>query len=191
MRKNTLTGEDKCPHANKQNIEDCFYCLEEEELYQQMKLISEPLYQTTDIEDIDLTDEEQQQINSILAEYADILDDSIPGKTNVIQHEINVENNRPIALKPYYRRSPIEKEFIKNEIDKMIKQDIISPSDSPWSAPVIVVKKKGGKLRFCVDYRQLNKVTIEDQFPLPRIDDLLDTIGKAKYFLTLDLASGY
>ena len=73
----------------------------------------------------------------------------------------------------------------------MLKQNIISPSDSPWSAPVVVAKKKDGKFRFCVDYRQLNKVTIKDQFPLPRIDDLLDTFGKAKYFTTLDLTCGY
>ena len=73
----------------------------------------------------------------------------------------------------------------------MLKQEIILPSESPWSAPVVIVKKKGGKLRFCIDYRQLNKVTKKDQFPLPRIDDLLDTFGKAKYFSTLDLASGY
>ena len=102
-----------------------------------------------------------------------------------------METTKPIALKPYYRRSPLEKEFIQDEIDKMLRQGIIKPSDSPWTAPVVVVKKKGGKLRFCVDYRQLNKVTTKDQFPLPRIDDLLDTLGKAKYFSTLDLASGY
>jgi hypothetical protein len=73
----------------------------------------------------------------------------------------------------------------------MLKQNIISPSDSPWSAPVVVAKKKDGKFRFCVDYRQLNKVTIKDNFPLPRIDDLLDTFGDAKYFSTLDLTCGY
>ena len=73
----------------------------------------------------------------------------------------------------------------------MLRQGIIKPSDSPWTALVVVVKKKGGKLRFCVDYQQLNKVITKDQFPLPRIDDLLDILGKAKYFSTLDLASGY
>ena len=73
----------------------------------------------------------------------------------------------------------------------MLKQKIISPSDSPWSAPVVVAKKKDGKFRFCIDYRQLNQVTIKDQYPLPRIDDLLDTFEKAKYFTTLDLTCEY
>ena len=88
-----------------------------------------------------------------MEEYADLFDTSRPRRTNVIQHEINTGNNPPIALKPYYRRSPLEKEFIKEEIDRMLKENIISPSDSPWSAPVVVAKKKNGKFRFCVDYR--------------------------------------
>ena len=126
-----------------------------------------------------------------MKEYADLFDISRPGRTNIIQYEINTGNNSPIALKPYYRRSPLEKEFIKEEIDRMLKENIISPSDSPWSAPVVVAKKKNGKFRFCVDYRQLNQITIKDQYPLSRIDDLLDTFGKAKYFSTLDLTCGY
>jgi len=66
-----------------------------------------------------------------LKEYANLFDISRPGRTNIIQHEINTGNNSPIALKSYYRRSPLEKEFIKEEIDRMLKENIISPSDSP------------------------------------------------------------
>jgi len=191
IKRNTLNGINKCPHANKDIDDECLYCVEDENLYRQMELIPEPLFQSTNIEDTDLTEKQQQQLDELLAEYQDLFDTEVPGKTDIIQHEINLETTKPIALKPYYRRSPLEKEFIQDEIDKMLRQGIIKPSDSPWTAPVVVVKKKGGKLRFCVDYRQLNKVTTKDQFPLPRIDDLLDTLGKAKYFSTLDLASGY
>jgi len=94
-------------------------------------------------------------------------------------------------LKPYYRRSPIENEFLEEEISKLLEDGIISPSESPWSAPVVIVKKKNGKLRLCVDYRQLNAVTIRDQYPLPRIDELLDSFKDCHYFSTIDLASGF
>ena len=73
----------------------------------------------------------------------------------------------------------------------MLKEGIISPSESPWSAPVIIVKKKNGKFRLCVDYRQLNSITKRDQYPLLRVDELLDAFKNTKYFSTIDLASGF
>ena len=73
----------------------------------------------------------------------------------------------------------------------MQRNGVIQPSQSPWSSPVVLVKKKDGSQRFCVDYRELNSVTKVDMFPLPRIDNLLDQLGESKYFSTLDLASGF
>ena len=73
----------------------------------------------------------------------------------------------------------------------MMEQGIIRPSSSPWASPIVLVKKKNGKMRFCVDYRKLNKITKRDAYPLPRIDEILDSLGKAKWFTSLDLASGY
>ena len=84
---------------------------------------------------------------------------------------------------------------LREEVDKLIQemlsQQVIVPSASPWASPIVLVKKKDGGMRFCVDYRMLNKVTKLDEFPLPRIDDTLDLLAGAKYFTTLDLASGY
>ena len=144
---------DKCPHNNDQPIKNCLDCIDEKELYQQLEIIHEYLFQSIPNKETDLTEKQQQQLNQLLAEYNDLFDISGPGKTNVVQHEIDTGNSRPIALKPYYRRSPLEKEFIQNEIDRMLKQNIISPSNSPWSAPVVVAKKKDRKFWFCVDYR--------------------------------------
>ncbi|CAG8791891.1 7893_t:CDS:2, partial [Dentiscutata erythropus] len=90
-----------------------------------------------------------------------------------------------------YKAAPGVKEFIKNEITQLKKKGLIRESQSSWSSPVMVVPKKGGKLRLCIDYRKLNAVMKKDSYPLPRVDDLLETFSKARWFSSLDLLSGY
>ena len=80
---------------------------------------------------------------------------------------------------------------IARHLDEMQKNNIIEPSESPRASPMVLVKKRDGTLRFCVDYRALNSVTKLNVFPLPRVFDLLDQLGKSRYFTTLDLKSGY
>ena len=145
---------------------------------------------TTTLIDSDITSVQQNQLNQLLAEYEDLFADK-PGRTNVIQHEIHLEKERPITLHPYYRKSPLENAFLEEEIQKMLDNGIISHSDSPWFAPVVIARKKNGKFRLCVDYRKLNEITKKDRYPLPRIDELLDSFKNAKYFTIIDLASGF
>ena len=76
-------------------------------------------------------------------------------------------------------------------VSDMLSQGVITPSQSPWASPIVLVRKKDGGIRFCVDYRRLNQATKLDEFPLPRIDDTLDLLAGTRYFSTLDLASGY
>ena len=112
------------------------------------------------------------------------------GKTGLVKHHINTEGQGPIRLRPY-RIHQNEKHELDGIIQELLVNKIIRPSVSPWAAPVVLVKKKGGKIRLCMDYRKLNNITKKDSFPLPRIDDVLDLLHGQKFFTTLDLASGY
>ena len=112
------------------------------------------------------------------------------GRTNLVQHAINTGNAAPIRQPP--RRLPLGKRAIEQEeISKMIERGVIEPSNSAWASPVVLVTKKDGTPRFCVDYRRLNDVTVKDAYPLPRMDVCIDSLSGAKYFLSMDLNSGY
>ena len=112
------------------------------------------------------------------------------GRTNVDRHRIDTGGHPPI--KQPARRLPFHKqEEATQEINNMLSAGVIEPSCSPWSSPIVLVRKKDGSLRFCIDFRKVNEVTVKDSYPLPRIDDTLDMLGGATWFSTLDLASGY
>jgi hypothetical protein len=107
-----------------------------------------------------------------------------------VYHRIDTGDARPIRQPP--RRISLAKQAEVQEIlDDMQRHGVIEESDCPWSYPVVLVRKKNGEIRFCVDYRKLNDVTKKDCFSLPRINDTLDTLAGAKWFSTLDLKSGY
>ena len=87
--------------------------------------------------------------------------------------------------------APAELKELKVQMEEMVNKGFVRPSTSPWGAPVLFVKKKDGSMRLCIDYRELNKVTIRNQYPLPRIDDLFDQLQGAKVFSKIDLRLGY
>ena len=109
------------------------------------------------------------------------------GCTDRIRHTIDTGDAPPIRQVPR-RLAPSQREIAEKEINKMLDQGTI---DSPWAAPIVLVAKKDGSTRFCVDYGKLNNVTRKDAYPLPRIDETLDTLSGAQWFSTLDMASGY
>ena len=112
------------------------------------------------------------------------------GRTSAVKHQIFTDGSAPIRQRPY-RTAPAQREQITQHIQSMLETDIIEPSVSPWGSPTVLVKKKDGSTRFCIDYRKLNAVTEKDSYPLPHIQESLDLFGQTRYFTTLDLFSGY
>ena len=143
-------------------------------------------------DDVQLPNEDRQLLGDLLKQHHDVfcLSDWERGETNLVEMEIHTGDATP--LKQAARRMPfgVRKE-VAAQLRNMQTAGVIESSSSPWASPIVLVRKKDGTLRFCIDYRGLNSVTKLDTFPLPRIDDLLDQLGKSKYFSTLDLASSY
>lgn len=108
-----------------------------------------------------------------------------------IGHTISCEAGHKPPWRPIYRLSPAELEEVKRQVADLLKKGYIEPSKSPYGAPILFTPKPDGTLRMCVDYRALNKLTVKNRYPLPRIDDLLDQLSGARYFTSLDLQSGY
>jgi len=135
---------------------------------------------------------QQQKLYHLLLTFSDTFafNSEHLGCTNKLQHTIKLEGTQPIR-QPARRLPPHQREEVRKLIEDMLNRDIIQPSSSPWASPVVLVKKKDGSLRFCVDYRKLNSITQKDAYPLPRIDDTLDTLAGSQWFSTLDLISGY
>ena len=140
-----------------------------------------------------LTPEQHAQFRALVDEYADIFAETKNnlGRTDTIQHKIDVLPDTKPIRQPPYRLNPQKRQFIREEVQRMKAMGIIKNSKSPWAFPVVIVGKKTGDQRFCVDYRKLNEVTIKDSFPLPRIEDLLDQLAGSTYFSSIDLQSGY
>ena len=135
---------------------------------------------------------EKEQLYALLLDYSDIFAQSSDdfGRTGRIQHRIDTGDSQPIRQQT--RRMPtFRKDEARRLVKEMLDKDVIQPSESPWASPVVLVKKKDGSTRFCVDYRRVNAVTRKDAYPLPRVDETLETLAGSKWFSTLDLISGY
>ena len=142
-----------------------------------------------DISDTDIDNHQMSVLQNLLLKYSDCFR-PMPGRTPLVEHHIDTVDTKPIKLRPY-RVSPQHRSIISSDIAKMLAADIVEPSNSPYVAPITLQPKKDGSLRFCVDFREVNAVTVRDVYLIPRIDDTLDQLRFSKYFTSLDLQSGF
>jgi len=134
----------------------------------------------------------QRQLVDILSSYEDVFSqsDTDLGCTNIVSHAIDNGDARPIRQR-LRRFPPAHMEAISEQVDDLLRQEVIESAASLWASNLVLVRKKDGSYRCCVDYRQLNSVTRKDAYPLPRIDSCLDAMASAQWFSTFDLRSSY
>jgi len=143
----------------------------------------------------DKTSKAHKDIHKILSDFKDVFPDELPKglPPSRIEGDFQItlkEGSKP-TKRGLYRMSPSELRETKEQVDKLLAQGFVRPSISPWESPVLFASKKDGGLRFCVDYRALNKMTVKNGYPLPRIDGIFDQLSTAKFFSVIDLRSGY
>ena len=136
-----------------------------------------------------LEPEQCEQLKSVIHDYIELFPD-IPSRTDKIYHDVIVTDSKPIKQNPY-RMNPVKQNYLREEVKFLLENDFIEPSQSNYSSPCILVPKSDGTYRMCTDYRKVNAITKTDSFPLPRIDDCIDKIGKAKYVTKFDLLKGF
>ena len=158
-----------------------------------VKEIPEHIKDLTETSTATMTEQERMEVTLLMVQYADIFasNEADIGRTTLIEHDVDTGDVRPVA-QAVRRQSPEEHRAMVDIVETLYRCGIIQPSNSQWAANIRMAKKKDGKWRMCIDYRDLNKRTvITDPYPLPRIDSLLDTLGRGKIFCALDLISGY
>ncbi|KAJ9519586.1 hypothetical protein QJQ45_000675 [Haematococcus lacustris] len=135
---------------------------------------------------------QRQHLQELLDEYSDVFQPitGLPPE-RAVGHSIPLQPDGKPPARPSYRMSKPEQDELRKQITDLLAKGLIEPSSSPYAAPVLFVQKKSGELRMCIDYRQLNKITIRDQYPLPRIDHLFDQLAGKTVFSSLDLQAGY
>ena len=146
----------------------------------------------TSLEDFPGTPAKKQEALRIFNTYSNVFasEGNSLGRTTTIQHQIPTCDNIPVN-QPHRCIPPNQLAEVKQHLQDLLDKGVISPSQSNYASPIVLVWKKNGALRMCVDYRQLNTKVKRDLYPLPRIDESLDVLGGAKYFSYMNLASAY
>ncbi|GJR66003.1 putative reverse transcriptase domain-containing protein [Tanacetum coccineum] len=151
------------------------------------------LAQVTSKKAEDKSEERRLEDVPIVREFPEVFPEELPGlpPTRQVEFQIDlVPGAAPVARAPY-RLAPAEMQELSTQLQELSDRGFIRPSSSPWGAPVLFVKKKDGSFRMCIDYRELNKLTVKNRYPLPRIDDLFDQLQGSRVYSKIDLRSGY
>jgi len=136
-----------------------------------------------------LSEKQRQDLQELIDRHRDVFSTDA-GHTNLLQHHIITEPGKKVKLRPY-RIPKARREAVCQEVKAMLKNGIIDESHSEWSSPILLVPKPDGSIRFCNDFRKLNEISKFDTYPMPRVDELIDRLGKSRYITTLDLTKGY
>ncbi|GJR07691.1 putative reverse transcriptase domain-containing protein [Tanacetum coccineum] len=179
---------DNCDNGSKLNIISCTKTQKYIEKGCQVYLA-----QVTSKKAEDKSEERRLEDVPIVREFPEVFPEDLPGLPPARQVEFQIDlvpGAAPVARAPY-RLAPAEMQELSTQLQELSDRGFIRPSSSPWGAPVLFVKKKDGSFRMCIDYRELNKLTVKNRYPLPRIDDLFDQLQGSRVYSKIDLRSGY
>ncbi|GJS28576.1 putative reverse transcriptase domain-containing protein [Tanacetum coccineum] len=179
---------DSCDSGSKLNIISCTKTQKYIEKGCQVYLA-----QVTSKKAEDKSEEKRLEDVPIVREFPEVFPEDLPGLPPARQVEFQIDlvpGAAPVARAPY-RLAPAEMQELSTQLQELSDRGFIRPSSSPWGAPVLFVKKKDGSFRMCIDYRELNKLTVKNRYPLPRIDDLFDQLQGSRVYSKIDLRSGY
>lgn len=138
-----------------------------------------------------LPDDQRATADQLISQFRDIsYEERGLGRTSLITHKIDTGDAAPIRQR-YYRMSPEKQRVLVEQLDEMLKDDVVEPCESPWSSPVLLTPKKSGELRFCLDSRKLNSITKKDAYSLPYVSEILDNLRDAKYLSSIDLSKSF
>ncbi|GJU44892.1 putative reverse transcriptase domain-containing protein [Tanacetum coccineum] len=139
------------------------------------------------------SDEKRLEDIPVVKEFLEVFLENLPGLPLVRQVEFQIDlilGTEPVAQAPY-RLAPLEIQELSDQLQELADRGFIRPTTSPWGAPILFVKKKDGSFRMCIDYRELNKLTVKNRYPLPRIDDLFDQLQGSSVYSKINLRPGY
>lgn len=161
--------------------------------FEETKVELYPMTQKEKVDDVhismSISESETIEVKGLLEQYRDVFTD-FPGCTDLVKFSIHVTTDEPVRSKAY--PSPlVTQETVRREIEVMLEMGVIEKSESPYASPIVLVRKPDGSVRFCVDFRKLNRITVFDPEPIPNPENLMTRLAKAKYFTKIDLTKGY